>query len=453
METICAISTPNAIGGISVLRISGEQAIEIASKVFQPYGEKIVEKMEGYTCCYGKVMHKGSDVDDGVLTVFRAPKSYTGEDVCEISCHGGIYVTKQVFRAILANGARPAQAGEFTKRALLNRKLSLTQAEAVMDMIMAQGEQAHRCAVASHEGVLYERIHSITERLVTILGELAAWVDYPEEDLPAIEIKTLDDSLDEIIAHLSELIRTYDSGRILRTGIDIAIVGKPNVGKSTLMNLLLGFQRSIVTEIAGTTRDVVEESVRIGDLVLKLSDTAGIRTTDDIVEGVGVSLSYKKIKEADLVIVVFDNSMPLTEEDLNLFETLSEKTCIAVLNKSDLLTRVDRALLTLHFDRVIDISAINGNGAEKLISELEAMFAINQYDVNAGMITNERQKQCVEIAKINLEKALEALRIGETFDAITVLIDEAANSLLVLTGEKATDAVIDEVFANFCVGK
>lgn len=453
MSTICAIATPMAMGGISVIRISGEKAIEIGASVFSTANGKDVEKMEGYTCAYGKIISDGVEIDDGIITVFRAPKSFTGEDVCEISCHGGIYVTKQVLRAIIKNGAVPAQAGEFTKRAFLNGKMSLTQAEAVMDVISAQGEQALRAAVSSHEGALYSRIRKITDKLVSILGELAAWVDYPEEDLPDIEFNALQASLSECIAELDKLLLSYDSGRILREGIDTAIVGKPNVGKSTLMNLLLGYERSIVTDIEGTTRDIVEESARIGEIVLRLSDTAGIHDTEDIIEGVGVNLAKKKISEADLIIAVFDNSRKLTDEDFSVIESVKDKACIAVLNKTDLEPEVDINVLKEYFNYVIEISAKNNKGIDELKSALEEIFRLNQFDATSGIIANERQKQCVEEARKHLVSANDVLVMGETYDAVTVLIDKAADDLLELSGEKATEAVVNDVFSRFCVGK
>lgn len=453
MSTICAIATPMAMGGISVIRISGEKAIEIGASVFSTANGQDVEKMEGYTCAYGKIISDGVEIDDGIITVFRAPKSFTGEDVCEISCHGGIYVTKQVLRAIIKNGAVPAQAGEFTKRAFLNGKMSLTQAEAVMDVISAQGEQALRAAVSSHEGALYSRIRKITDKLVSILGELAAWVDYPEEDLPDIEFNALQASLSECIAELDKLLLSYDSGRILREGIDTAIVGKPNVGKSTLMNLLLGYERSIVTDIEGTTRDIVEESARIGEIVLRLSDTAGIHDTEDIIEGVGVNLAKKKISEADLIIAVFDNSRKLTDEDFSVIESVKDKACIAVLNKTDLEPEVDINVLKEYFNYVIEISAKNNKGIDELKSALEEIFRLNQFDATSGIIANERQKQCVEEARKHLVSANDVLVMGETYDAVTVLIDKAADDLLELSGEKATEAVVNDVFSRFCVGK
>ena len=267
MSTICAISTPNAVGGISVIRISGNDAVNISEKIFVPFSKKPVSQMCGHTCAYGKIVFNGRIIDDALLTVFLAPKSYTGENVAEISCHGGIFVTKEVLRACIASGAEPAEPGEFTKRAFLNGKLSLTQAEAVMDVISAEGKQALNSANLAHEGVLFKKIKSTTDDLVKILAELAAWVDYPEEDLPSVENDALAASLNTAISQLGQILSDYDSGLIFRNGVDTAIVGRANVGKSSLMNMLLGFDRSIVTDIAGTTRDVIEESARLGEVV------------------------------------------------------------------------------------------------------------------------------------------------------------------------------------------
>lgn len=453
MSTIAAISTPLSAGGISVIRISGENAINIASKIFQPLSCDSVEKMLGYTCAYGKIVDNSEEIDDGILTVFKAPKSYTGEDVCEISCHGGIYVTKEVLRACFSHGAIPANAGEFTKRAFLNGKLSLTQAESVMDIINAQGKQAHQSAISTREGSLFKRIHISTEKLISLLAKLSAWVDYPDEEIEEVSYEEMLSTLAEVNNDLKALLDSYDTGRILREGIDTVIIGKPNVGKSTLMNMLLGFDRSIVTDIKGTTRDVVEESVRLGDIVLRLSDTAGIRNTDDVVEGVGVKLAYKKLDEAQLVIAVFDNSDELSDEDLELIDKTTDKPSIAVINKSDLNSKINRTILSTHFSKTVEISAKNNQGKEDLIKALEEIFKVSNFDASAGVLSNERQRNCVTIAQNNISQAINDCKCGETFDALTVLIDNATDTLLELTGEKATDAVVDNIFANFCVGK
>lgn len=456
MKDICAVSTPLAEGGISVIRISGENAISIGAKVFKPLSCKSVENMAGYTCAYGKIVDKnGREVDDGVLTVFRAPKSYTGENVCEISCHGGIYVTKKVLRLCIEQGAELAQRGEFTKRAFLNGKLSLTQAEGVMETISAQGEYTLNSANLTKEGRLFRLISDMSRKFVTILGELAAWVDYPEEDLPEISEDNLRESLKNALAGLDKIIADHDSGMILKNGVDTVIAGKPNVGKSTLMNMLLGYDRSIVTNVAGTTRDVIEESAKLGELILKLSDTAGIHETDDEVEKIGVDIAKKKLKNAMLVIEVFDISRELDEEDLELLEYVKRlgKKVIIVLNKSDLENVVERSQLEKYSDYVIEISAKLDEGREELQKATEKLLGIGRYDADSTIFANERQISCAERARKYLAMALESLDMGETLDAVTVMIDNGANALLELTGEKATEAVVDEVFSKFCVGK
>lgn len=456
MKDICAVSTPLAEGGISVIRISGEKAISIGAKVFKPLSCKSVENMAGYSCAYGKIVDKnGREVDDGVLTVFRAPKSYTGENVCEISCHGGIYVTKKVLRLCIEQGAELAQRGEFTKRAFLNGKLSLTQAEGVMETISAQGEYALNSANLTKEGRLFRLISDMSRKFVTILGELAAWVDYPEEDLPEISEDNLRESLKNALAGLDKIIADHDSGMILKNGVDTVIAGKPNVGKSTLMNMLLGYDRSIVTNVAGTTRDVIEESAKLGELILKLSDTAGIHETDDEVEKIGVDIAKKKLKNAMLVIEVFDISRELDEEDLELLEYVKKlgKKVIIVLNKSDLENVVERSQLEKYSDYVIEISAKLDEGREELQKAAEKLLGIGGYDADSTIFANERQISCAERARKYLAMALESLDMGETLDAVTVMIDNGANALLELTGEKATEAVVDEVFSKFCVGK
>ena len=456
MKDICAVSTPLAEGGISVIRISGENAISIGAKVFKPLSCKSVENMAGYTCAYGKIVDKnGREVDDGVLTVFRAPKSYTGENVCEISCHGGIYVTKKVLRLCIEQGAELAQRGEFTKRAFLNGKLSLTQAEGVMETISAQGEYTLNSANLTKEGRLFRLISDMSRKFVTILGELAAWVDYPEEDLPEISEDNLRESLKNALAGLDKIIADHDSGMILKNGVDTVIAGKPNVGKSTLMNMLLGYDRSIVTNVAGTTRDVIEESAKLGELILKLSDTAGIHETDDEVEKIGVDIAMKKLKNAMLVIEVFDISRELDEEDLELLEYVKRlgKKVIIVLNKSDLENVVERSQLEKYSDYVIEISAKLDEGREELQKATEKLLGIGGYDADSTIFANERQISCAERARKYLAMALESLDMGETLDAVTVMIDNGANALLELTGEKATEAVVDEVFSKFCVGK
>ena len=454
MSTVAAISTPNAVGGIAVIRISGEDAFTVSDRVFKAYSGKKVSEMDGYTCAYGEVSEKGEKLDDVVLTVFRAPKSYTGEDVAEISCHGGMYITRQILRQVLASGAELAEPGEFTKRAFLNGKMSLTQAEAVMDVISSTGKNELKFAVALKDGAMFRRITSVREKLVKILGDLAAWADYPEEeDIPFVEPEKLEADLVDIRNDLTRLSATYDYGKILKEGINTVIVGRPNVGKSTLMNCLSGYERSIVTNIAGTTRDVVEEYVKIGELTIRLSDTAGIRNTDDQIEQRGVEIAYGKIKEADLILAVFDSSEPLSTDDRKIIDSLEGRKAIALLNKSDKERVADIEYLKEHFAYVQEISAKNSGGIDGLEECLNRMFISEEIDSQDGIIANERQKLCLETSLDSVNEALTALKAGESLDAVTVVIDEALASLLKLTGEKVTDSVVDEVFSRFCVGK
>ena len=388
MSTIAAVSTPNAVGGIAVIRISGDKAIDIAAKVFKPAGGKCVADMAGYTCAYGYAHDGGERIDDCILTVFRAPHSYTGEDTAEISCHGGLYVSKRILRALLKNGAENAEGGEFTKRAYLNGKLDLTQAEAVMDIISAKGETELKIAEALREGAAFRKAKKCSDKLMKILGDLAAWADYPEEDIPEVEPDALMAELKEVRGELSTLVENYDSGRILREGIATAIIGRPNVGKSTLFNCLSGCDRSIVTDIAGTTRDIVEETVRIGDLTLRLSDTAGIHETDDII----------------LVIAVFDGSCPLTADDLKLIEKTKNKKCIAVVNKNDVSQQLDVKGLSKYFIHIVYISAKENSGVEALEKEINDIFSINEHTFDNVSAANERQKRCIDNALSSLDE-------------------------------------------------
>ena len=453
MSTIAAISTPNAPGGIAVIRISGDNALSVAENIFSPAGGKKVSDMDGYTCTYGIAHDGGERLDDCILTVFRAPHSYTGEDIAEISCHGGLYVTRRILRAALKNGAENAGPGEFTKRAFINGKLDLTQAEAVMDIISAKGERELKMAENLRGGAAFRKAKAVSQRLLKILGDLAAWADYPEEDIPEVEPQYLLSELNEARKETESLISGYDSGRILREGVAAVIVGRPNVGKSTLFNCLSGCERSIVTDIAGTTRDAVEESVRLGDIVLRLTDTAGIRETNDKIEEMGVDIARKKLDEADLVIAVFDGSCPLTEDDFNLIDNIDNKNIVAVINKNDMEQKLDSDYLKQKIQHIVYLSAKDSSGIESLRETIETIFKLNETDFDSVSAANERQKKCIESCLDCIKSALAAIENGEMLDAVTVLVDEAEQFLLELTGEKTTDAVVNEVFSRFCVGK
>lgn len=455
MSTVCAIATPAAVGGISVIRISGENAFSVADKVFKPSSERPIAEMRGYTAAYGKIYDGKERLDDGVLLVFKAPHSYTGEDVCEISCHGGIYVTRRVLTACIKAGAQPAAAGEFTKRALLNGKMSLTQAEAVADIISAQGEQMLNCSNSQREGALFRRCEKIAEMIMEVSAQISAWIDFPDDDTPTVTNEWLLEKISAVEEEIDELKAGYDAGKHIRDGISCAIVGKPNVGKSTIMNLLSGSRRSIVSDIAGTTRDIVEETVNLGGAVLLLSDCAGIRETEDEVEKIGVEIMLEKLKNADIVLAVFDGSQRLSAEDRRLFGLLRNKKVVAAVNKSDLESVLEIDELENNLGQAVRISA-KENESEIcgiLGNEISRRLRLDNFDAGAGFIANERQRACVLKAESAVEEACACVKLGLTPDAVGISLEQALDAIFELSGKKAGDEVIAEVFKKFCVGK
>ena len=323
-STVAAISTAQGEGGIGVIRISGDEAVKIADKVFKCVGNKCLADLKGYTASFGYVYNGEEKLDEAVALVFKAPHSYTGEDVVEISCHGGLFITKEVLRTVLEAGASPAQAGEFTKRAFLNGKIDLAEAESVMDIIGAKSRSAVRTALVTKDGALSRKINTIKDDLINKAAHLSAWADYPEEDIPEITEDNLENSLNNAEKELTDLLSTYDMGQIVKEGIDTVIAGRPNVGKSTLMNLLTGSDKSIVTEIPGTTRDIIEETVVLGNVILRLSDTAGLRETDNRVEQIGVEKAKKRLENCGLVLAVFDSSATLNNDDYELIDAIKD---------------------------------------------------------------------------------------------------------------------------------
>lgn len=453
-HTIAAISTPAAPAGIGVIRLSGDDAIAIACRVFRAADpSRALDKLGGYTAAYGHVFDADGDIDDCVALVFCAPHSYTGEDTVELSCHGGLYLLQRTLRACLAAGANPAGAGEFTRRAFIGGKMDLTQAESVMELIAADGRLAARTALAAREGATYRRLQNVKENLLGVAAQFGAFVDYPDEDIPELHTDTLAATIDEATRAVSALLDTFDAGRVLREGIDTVIVGSPNVGKSTLMNCLAGCERSIVTDIAGTTRDVVEETVRLGDVTLRLADTAGIRDTDDRVETVGVALARRRLERAALVLAVFDGSRELTDEDKALARSVADAATIAVINKADCDEHTDRAWLEAHFDRVVTLSAKGGEGIAALTEAVAQVTGVERLNAAEPMLATERQRACAARCLACLNEATDALALGMTLDAVAVSLDGAIAAILDLTGERTTEAVVDEVFARFCVGK
>ncbi len=456
MSTIAAIATAQAAAGLGTIKISGEEALAVADRVFSCVSGKKLVNAKGYTAYYGKVHDGETHIDDAVALVFRAPKSYTGEDVVELSCHGGLFVLQRALRAVLNAGAVPAEGGEFTKRAFLNGKMDLSEAEAVMSLISASGEDARAATLNALDGALSREIAECCDELARTASFLAAWVDYPDDEIPELTDGQMLETIVTVKKRLEKLLSGFDAGQAVLEGIDTAIVGRPNVGKSTLLNALSGRDRAIVTSVAGTTRDVLEETVRLGNVTLRLADTAGIRTdTDDEIEKIGVVRAKERFERAGLVLMVLDAQEPLSEDDKELLELCKAKNSIVVINKTD----KEKALSLEEVkefakdDNIVEISAKNRKGLAELTFMVERVVGTAGFDPSAPLITTERQRSCVVKAVENLAEAESGLNMGITPDAINVCLDCAVENLCVLTGEKATETIVNEVFKNFCVGK
>ena len=453
MSTIAAISTAQGQGGIGVIRVSGEDSFTIVDKIFKSVSGKKIMDIKGYTALFGHIYNNEEVLDEAVVLKYVAPKSFTGENVVEISCHGGMYITKEVLNAVIMSGASLAEPGEFTKRAYLNGKMDLTEAESVMDIISAKSKSAARAALFVKDGALFKKSQQVKQLLLDKAAHLSAWADYPEEDIPEVTEDSIMEAIEESISILEKLLSTYDMGQVVKEGIDTVIAGRPNAGKSTLMNLLVGREKSIVTNIAGTTRDVVEDTVLVGNVMLKLSDTAGIRDTDNEIEKIGVQKTFDKLNGAGLVIALFDNNEELNSEDIDLINKIKDMPCIAAINKIDLEDKVDKKYITDNIENVVYISAKQQDNIDELKNMIEKIAGTEDFDPSAGIVANERQRNAIRNAVNSLYEAKESLAMGMTMDAITVSLQETIDYLLELTGEKAGEEIVDSVFHNFCVGK
>jgi tRNA modification GTPase len=454
METVAALSTPVGYGGIAVIRVSGGEALGVADSLFSGVSRKeLPSAWAGYSCGYGRVVYSGETLDDCILTVYKAPRSYTGEDVVEISCHGGVLAAERILRAIYDLGVRPAEAGEFTERAFFSGKMSLTQAEAVMDIISARGAAELRSALAVRDGAIAEKIRAAAEALTFLLAELGVWADYPDDDDIA------DISTDKILSVIGGVTKTLHSltdhfrvGKLLKAGIPLCIAGKPNVGKSSIMNMLAGEARSIVTDIPGTTRDVIENEITVGDLTFRVFDTAGIHETADEIERQGTELAKAKIRTAEIILAVFDASSEADERDDEIIRLTAGKNAIALLNKCDKPHKINSEYIRKHYETVISISAKSGEGRNDLAAAITSAPGLGAFS-GAEIILNDRQYAAAASALERLREAELAANSGAGFDAITILLDNALAKLSELTGESVEAAVARSIFKNFCVGK
>lgn len=453
-RTIAAISTPIGTGGIAVIRISGADAISIADKVFCGKGK--LSDSPSHTVHYGFIKDgDGNTVDEVLATVMRAPKTFTREDIVEISTHGGITASQGVLDAVIHAGAYIAEPGEFTKRAFLNGRIDLSQAEAVIDIINSKSALAKANALNQLEGNLSAEIKKIRGALVHLASQMQVIIDYPDEDLEDVTTDDIRRICAENLALTQKLLKTADSGRIMREGIRVSISGKPNVGKSSVLNMLSHSERAIVTDIAGTTRDVIEEYVNLDGIPLILSDTAGIHDTDDTVEKIGVERSLKSINEADLVLAVIDGSRGTDSYDKAVLESTKDKKRIILVNKSDI-AKADIEYIKSLSDgsEVIEISALTGDGADRLSEVIKKIYNLGEIGVSNGtVITNMRHKKALDATETALSRAVSALDSGMPPDIAAIDINAAIESLGEITGETVSDLIVDSIFHNFCVGK
>ncbi len=450
-RTIAAVATPLGEGSVGVIRISGNEAFKVADNVFKSVSGKKIEEIPGYTALFGEVYSDGGRIDEAVALKFVAPKSYTGEDVVEISVHGGTLMVKETLRAVLKGGAVLAAPGEFTKRAFLNGKMDLVKAESVMGLIRARSMSELKISSSVHAGSTSKQLDAIEKNIVSAAASIAAYCDYPEEDLGEINTDTFIKELGSVAAALEKMLNEYDAGKILREGIETVIIGRPNVGKSTLMNLLSGSVRSIVTDIAGTTRDVIEDTVMLGDVPLRLADTAGIRDSEDEVEKVGVDLARQRLSSSQLVLAVFDASSKPSRKDKELLEECEGKPLIVILNKCDKDCAFDEDFAK--GTEVVRMSAKTGEGIDALKDAVARVTFTEQLSPDSAILVSERQRSLAERALYSVNEALLGIKSGVTPDAVGVCVDEALNSLYELTGKRVTETVTREIFSRFCVGK
>ncbi|WAW14906.1 tRNA uridine-5-carboxymethylaminomethyl(34) synthesis GTPase MnmE [Peptostreptococcus equinus] len=455
-DTIAAIATAPGEGGIGIIRISGSDSKTIADKIFKPFYKNSIADYSNRTLIYGNIIDKDEIIDEVLLAFMKGPNSYTAEDIIEINCHGGFISVKKILELVLKSGARMAEPGEFTKRAFLNGRIDLSQAEAVIDIINAKTEKSHEIAQSQLEGSLSKKIKSLRKNITEVITQVEVAIDYPEEDIEFITYKELIDKTKAVQDEVIKLYETADTGKILREGIKTAILGKPNVGKSSLLNLILGENRAIVTEIAGTTRDVIEEYVNIGGIPIKLVDTAGIRDTEDIVEKIGVEKSRQHMESSDLILVVLDSSRDLEREDLDILENIDKNKTLAIINKNDLERKMDLSQIEKYMDKenIIEISALKNQGLDSIMEKIKEMVFKGKISNDSELIiSNSRHKDAIYKAMKSIDDAMKSLEDHMSYDFVEVDLKDAWDSLGYINGDTVSDELLDNIFKNFCIGK
>ena len=454
-DTIAAISTPRGEGGIGIVRISGDRAIEILGKIFKPKSEKEIKELRNFSINYGKLYNENNElVDEVLVSIMKGTKTYTAEDIVEINCHGGYLITEKVLELVLRFGARHAEQGEFTRRAFVNGRIDLTQAEAVMDLIHSKTDKSISLSLDQLRGDLKSQIAHLKKLLLDVAAHVNVVLDYPEEGIDDPLPDNLVDNLETVMNTANELILSYDKGKMIKEGVKTAIVGKPNVGKSSLLNALLREERAIVTHIAGTTRDIIEEVINIKGIPLVLVDTAGIRKTDDLVENIGVEKSFEQIEKADFILFVVDGSTELDNEDFKINEKLRGKKVLGIVNKNDL-NQVAKLSELDSVDSFINISAKESIGISDMVEQIYDLIVRGTVENSSKklIITNIRHKTALEKTKDAIKNIFETINMGLPMDLIAVDLKEALDSLSEVTGEISTEDLLDHVFKNFCVGK
>lgn len=457
-DVIAAISTPIGSGGIGIVRLSGTGVVDIADQIFAAADGKKLKGRKSHTIVYGHIIDsKSSAVIDEVLVMLMfAPKTYTNEDTVEINCHGGMLVTNKVLELALSSGARIAEPGEFTKRAFLNGRIDLSQAEAVMDLIESKTELSRQTAMNQIEGSIKERVYLLRDELLDLIAAIEAAIDYPEHDIEEETYAEMDHKIHSLMERIHRLIESADAGKIIREGLEAVIIGKPNVGKSSLLNLMLREDRAIVTDIPGTTRDTVEEYINIGGIPVKIVDTAGIRSTGDTVEQIGVDKSKKYAENADIVFMMVDASLPLTSEDIEILELIKDKKSLILVNKTDIDNRIDFDKLCMYTDKknIIPISVKEKTGIDQLTERFKNVFFAGQIGTrDSVMISNTRHKGLLCKAVESLERAIATIRTKMPEDFISMDLQDALSALGEITGDSVDDEIIDRIFTRFCLGK
>ena len=455
-DTIAAIATALGEGGISIIRVSGDKALDIVSSIFKGKNHRSIKDIKSYTMRYGHIVEKGTDsvIDEVIVSFMKGPKSYTAEDTIEINCHGGVISSNRILEEVIKAGARHAEPGEFTKRAFLNGRIDLTQAEAVIDIIRSKTDLSMKSAMLQSEGRLSREISRLSEVLLNVLALIEFVVDFTEDDEePDDHTPVLvKNKLEEVIKEIDNLLKTSNEGKILREGLNIVIIGKPNVGKSSLLNALLMENRAIVTDIPGTTRDVIEEYLSLDGIPIKITDTAGIRDTKDVVERIGVERSKEKISQADLIVLMLDLSRALEEEDKEIIEFIKDKKYLLLLNKTDLERRLEIPS-EVSLANSIEISAVAGTGLEELKQKIKDMFFNGEINTEGVMITNVRHKEALYRALEGCNTALEQVKQGAYLDLVSIYVTSALKALGEITGAEIQEDLVNKIFSSFCVGK